>query len=92
MKLWATFNEANVMAFCGWLYGSFPPGRLLQFETCGRVLLHCLRAHAAAYAAIKALPGECCVCACCAFVCAARVCCASVPFARVCMVCRVMHT
>ena len=57
VKVWATFNEANVMGFCGWLWGQFPPGRFARFKTAGRHLLTCLRAHGAAYIAIKRLPG-----------------------------------
>lgn len=57
VKVWATFNEANVMGFCGWLWGQFPPGKFARFKTAGRHLLTCLRAHGAAYAAIKRLPG-----------------------------------
>ena len=56
--MWATFNEANVMGFCGWLWGQFPPGKFARFKTAGRHLLTCLRAHGAAYIAIKRLPGS----------------------------------
>ena len=58
VKVWATFNEANVMGFCGWLWGQFPPGKFARFKTAGRHLLTCLRAHGAAYIAIKRLPGS----------------------------------
>ena len=43
--------------FCGWLYGQFPPGLLGNFKLGGANLLNMFRAHAAAYDAIKALPG-----------------------------------
>lgn len=56
-KLWATFNEPGVAAMCGWIAGNHPPGKLLHFRTAGRVLMIMLRAHAAAYKAIRALPG-----------------------------------
>ena len=57
VRMWATFNEANVMGFCGWLWGQFPPGKFARFKTAGKHLLTCLRAHGAAYIAIKRLPG-----------------------------------
>ena len=46
-----------VQAFCGWLYGQFPPGLLANFKLAGSHLLSMFRAHAAAYKAIKELPG-----------------------------------
>ena len=55
--MWSTFNEPNVMGFCGWLYGAFPPAKIANFAAAGQHLLNLLRAHTAAYAAIKALPG-----------------------------------
>ena len=49
----------NLMqAFCGWLYGQFPPGLLANFKLAGAHLLNMFRAHTAAYNAIKELPGE----------------------------------
>ncbi|KAK9811112.1 hypothetical protein WJX73_003422 [Symbiochloris irregularis] len=54
---WATFNEPNVMMFCGWIYGAFPPAKLANFSAGGKHLLNQLRAHTAVYHAIKALPG-----------------------------------
>lgn len=57
VHLWATFNEPNVMGFCGWIYGTFPPAKLAQFTTAGHHLLNLLRAHTAAYDAMKAQPG-----------------------------------
>eukprot|EP00884_Botryococcus_braunii_P018477 jgi/Botrbrau1/5312/Bobra.0391s0024.1 len=55
--MWTTFNEPAVMGFCGWLYGAFPPARMVQFHMAGLHLLNTYRAHAAVYKAIKALPG-----------------------------------
>ena len=57
VKLWATFNEPGVMGFCGWIYGTFPPAKTLQWATAGRHVGSMLCAHTAAYQAIKAMPG-----------------------------------
>ena len=57
VKLWATFNEPGVMGFCGWIYGTFPPANTIQWATAGRHMCNMLRAHTAAYKAIKAMPG-----------------------------------
>ena len=57
VKLWATFNEPGVMGFCGWIYGTFPPAKTIQWATAGRHMCNMLRAHTAAYQAIKAMPG-----------------------------------
>ncbi|KAK9917329.1 hypothetical protein WJX75_003166 [Coccomyxa subellipsoidea] len=57
VHLWITFNECNVMAFCGWLYGQFPPALFGNFKLAGRHLLTQYRSHTAAYKAMKALPG-----------------------------------
>ncbi|KAG2497616.1 hypothetical protein HYH03_004360 [Edaphochlamys debaryana] len=57
VKLWATLNEPTCYAFVGHVLGVGPPGRLLDLAGAGRVLSSLLRAHSAAYAAIKALPG-----------------------------------
>ena len=46
-----------MQAFCGWLYGQFPPGLLANFKLAGSHLLNMFRAHGAAYKAIKELPG-----------------------------------
>ena len=56
-QLWATFNEGNVQAFCGYVYSSFPPGRIGRFTEDGRYLMHIFQAHTAAYDALKAMPG-----------------------------------
>ena len=58
VHLWSTFNEINVMAFCGYLYGHFPPAKLASYKLAGTLFLNCLRAHTAANKAIKSLPGE----------------------------------
>ena len=47
----------RAQAFCGWLYGQFPPGLLANFKLAGAHLLNMFRAHTAAYNAIKELPG-----------------------------------
>jgi len=57
VKLWATFNEPGVMGFCGWIYGTFPPAKTIQLATAGSHMCNMLRAHTAAYQAIKAMPG-----------------------------------
>ncbi|CAL8471442.1 g10984 [Coccomyxa elongata] len=56
-KLWTTFNEPGVAAMCGYIVGNHPPGKLLHFREAGIYLRNELRAHAAVYKAIKALPG-----------------------------------
>ncbi|KAL3135656.1 hypothetical protein ABBQ38_006135 [Trebouxia sp. C0009 RCD-2024] len=56
-KLWATFNEPGVFAMCSYVAANHPPGMLMQFKDAGMVLLHMLRAHAAAYRVIKQMPG-----------------------------------
>lgn len=56
IKLWATFNEINCFTFLAYMGSAFPPGRLLQMRTAGKVICHMLRAHVAAYRAIRALP------------------------------------
>ena len=62
VRLWVTFNEPNVMAFCGWVWGTFPPARRFDHPGAGRHLGNQLKAHAAAYDAIKALPGQSIAC------------------------------
>lgn len=41
----------------GFVFGAYPPGRMFSFKTAGVVLLNMMRAHTAAYRAIKAMPG-----------------------------------
>jgi hypothetical protein len=38
ISMWTTFNEAAVMGFCGWLYGAFPPAKMIQFYTAIKAL------------------------------------------------------
>ncbi|KAG2486953.1 hypothetical protein HYH03_014450 [Edaphochlamys debaryana] len=57
VKLWATFNEPTCAAFTGYIVGIHAPGRQGALELAGRVLLCMLRAHAAAHACLKRLPG-----------------------------------
>ena len=59
VELWTTFNEANVMSFCGWLWSQFPPGIFGRFIAAGQNLLNMLRAHTAVYKTLKAMPGTC---------------------------------
>ena len=48
-----------MQAFCGYVYGSFPPGRVARFTEDGQYLMHIFQAHAATYDALKAMPGGC---------------------------------
>ncbi|KAF6258060.1 glycoside hydrolase superfamily [Scenedesmus sp. NREL 46B-D3] len=56
-QLWATFNEPTSSSTMGFIFGAYPPGQMLGLQTAGEALLNMLRAHTAAYRAIKALPG-----------------------------------
>ncbi|KAL4538341.1 hypothetical protein Ndes2437B_g01352 [Nannochloris sp. 'desiccata'] len=56
-RFWTTFNEPGVTSFAGFVYGSFPPGKMARISGCGRHILHLLRAHTDVYAAIKVMPG-----------------------------------
>ena len=56
-RFWTTFNEPGVTSFAGFIYGSFPPGRMARIAGCGQHILNMLRAHTDVYAAVKALPG-----------------------------------
>lgn len=51
---WLTFNEPNVYAAQGWLFGEFPPGKKGDIAGTMRVLGNLVRAHAAAYRAVHA--------------------------------------
>lgn len=57
-QLWATFNEPEVASLCGHIMGNHPPGKVMRFKEGGSKLCTMLRAHAAAYKAIKAMPGK----------------------------------
>jgi len=57
IRFWATFNEPGVASFAGFIYGSFPPGKMARIRGYGKHLLNMLRAHTDAYAALKSLPG-----------------------------------
>lgn len=46
------------MTFCGFLYGVFPPGGVMQFQTAGLHLLHQLQAHSEVYRELKSMPGK----------------------------------
>jgi len=52
VNLWVTINEPNLYAVLSYLFGNFPPGKK-DLKATGRVLVNLVRAHAAAYAAIK---------------------------------------
>ncbi len=57
VSVWCTINEPNVYMYSGWVAGVFPPGKkniLLALK----VAQHLLRAHAAAYHAIKEIQPE----------------------------------
>ncbi len=46
---WVTFNEPNVYAAFGYLFGEFPPGRMNELNSALSVFAGMMRAHAAAY-------------------------------------------
>ena len=50
---WVTFNEPNVYAAFGYLFGEFPPGRLNELNSALSVFGGMMRAHAAAYDVMK---------------------------------------
>jgi beta-glucosidase len=54
VTMWCTINEPLVYATQGWLLGHFPPGTRSPRQTY-QVITNMLRAHAAAYRAIKAI-------------------------------------
>jgi beta-glucosidase/6-phospho-beta-glucosidase/beta-galactosidase len=57
VQLWATFNEPTSSSTMGFIFGAYPPGKMFNLKLAGIVLLNMLRAHTAAYNAIKAMPG-----------------------------------
>ncbi len=52
---WVTFNEPNVYAAFGYLFGEFPPGRVNDLQAAIAAMLGVHRAHAAAYETIHTL-------------------------------------
>lgn len=52
---WVTFNEPNVYAVFGYLFGEFPPARRTGLRECSLVLRNMHRAHAVAYDRIHAI-------------------------------------
>lgn len=52
---WVTFNEPNVYAVFGYVFGEFPPARRNGVRECALVLRNIHRAHALAYQQIHAI-------------------------------------
>lgn len=52
---WVTFNEPNVYAVFGYVFGEFPPARRTGVRECALVLRNIHRAHALAYKEIHAV-------------------------------------
>lgn len=52
---WLTFNEPNVYAAFGYLFGEFPPGHRYKVRDCAAVMCNMHRAHALAYERIHRL-------------------------------------
>ncbi|GIL72835.1 hypothetical protein Vretifemale_3128 [Volvox reticuliferus] len=57
IRLWATFNEPTCYLFLGWIIGISPPGHFMDLVEAGRMLGNMLKAHVAAYGAVKEMPG-----------------------------------
>ena len=55
---WVTFNEPNVYAAFGYLFGEFPPGRVNDIQAGMAALLGVHRAHAQAYDTIHRLQSD----------------------------------
>jgi beta-glucosidase len=55
---WVTFNEPNVYASFGYLFGEFPPGRVNDLQFGMAALLGAHRAHALAYDTIHRLQSD----------------------------------
>ena len=53
-----TFNEPNVYAAFGYVFGNFPPGHRYRLRDCALVMLNLHRAHALAYERIHAVHRE----------------------------------
>ncbi len=54
-QIWCTINEPAVYSFCGYVYGTFPPG-VTNIDLAGRVLQNLMKAHVAVYNALKNMP------------------------------------
>lgn len=55
VRYWATFNEPTCSMFLGWITGMHTPGKIVHCGLAGKVLRNMLRAHRAAYDALKAV-------------------------------------
>ncbi len=55
---WLTFNEPNVYAVFGYIFGEFPPGLRYKLQEAARVMTNLHRAHALAYERIHALQAD----------------------------------
>ncbi|HYE22382.1 MAG TPA: glycoside hydrolase family 1 protein [Verrucomicrobiae bacterium] len=53
IDLWCTFNEPGVYSTLGYIVGNWPPFKKKKFILCYRVYQNMIKAHKAAYAAIK---------------------------------------
>ncbi len=49
VKEWITINEPNVYVLCGYLTGTFPPGKKMDLPSAFQVLSNMVQAHALAY-------------------------------------------
>jgi beta-glucosidase/6-phospho-beta-glucosidase/beta-galactosidase len=56
IRYWATFNEPSCFALCGYIMGLWAPGKRGRLIQAGHVLGNMLKAHVAAYRALKAMP------------------------------------
>jgi beta-glucosidase/6-phospho-beta-glucosidase/beta-galactosidase len=57
IQLFATFNEPTCFSAVGYIIGLWCPGKVMRFRMAGQVLCNLLRAHCAAYKAMKSMPG-----------------------------------
>lgn len=61
VKLWCVINEANVSGFQGYIYGAFPPAKVMNFSLAATVLRNLMQAHTETYLKLKSLPnGDTC--------------------------------
>jgi beta-glucosidase len=56
VRLWCPINEPGPFVLCGYILGTFPPGRIYALSVAGEVLKNLLKAHIAVYKALKKLP------------------------------------